>query len=202
MKLTPLDIQQQQFRSALWGFDQKEVDAFLDLVANSFEDLIRDNNNLRDELRRKEALLEEHRERERTLKETMITATRVSDEIKEGARKEAEIIIGAAEVQAEQIIQNAHTRLVRIMDELNELKRQRAQFEGGLRSMITTHQKLLDAMVEKEPSTSSPEIDAAARVKRLGADRRAAEKRPKLAPVESENPATETDLPATKGGER
>lgn len=150
MKLTPLDIQQQQFRTALWGFDTKEVDAYLDVVANELEDLIRQNNSLRDDVRRKDAELQDHRERERTLKETMITATRITEDIKQNARKEAEIVVKTAETQAEQIIQNAHTRLVRIMEDIDELRRQKAQFEGSLGSILSTHQKLLDAMAERQ----------------------------------------------------
>jgi cell division initiation protein len=156
MKLTPIDIQQQQFRSTLWGFDAKEVDAFLDQVAASFEELIREGNGLREDLRHKDAQLDEHRDREKALKETMLTATRIADEVKQGARKEAEIIIGQAEVQAEQIIQNAHTRLARVMDDITELKRQRAQFEATLRSMIAAHQKLIEAMNDRESPTSAP----------------------------------------------
>lgn len=152
MKLTPLDIQQQQFRTTLWGFDTKEVDAFLDVLANDVERLVRESNNLRDEVKRKEAELQEHRERERTLKDTMITATRITEDIKQNARKEAEIVIAQAEAQAEQIIQNAHTRLVRIMEDMDELKRQKAQFEASLRSTIGAHAKLLDAMADREGS--------------------------------------------------
>ena len=154
MKLTPLDIQQQQFRSTFGGFDKKEVDAFLDLVATAFEDLIRENNALRDELSRKDGQIEDHRERERTLKETMITATRIADEIKQGARKEGEIVISQAELQAEQIIQNAHTRLVRVMEDIDELKRQKVKFEGSLQSLLGTHQRLLDAMIDRDPMVS------------------------------------------------
>jgi cell division initiation protein len=150
MKLTPLDIQQQQFRAALWGFDRKEVDAFLDLVSTGFEDLIREINSVKDELKRREAQLDEHRERERTLKETMITATRIAEDVKQGARKEAEIVISQAELQAEQIIQNAHTRLLRVMEDINELKRQKAQFEGGLRAMIGAHHKLIEAVSDRD----------------------------------------------------
>jgi cell division initiation protein len=150
MKLTPIDIQQQQFRSVLWGVDAKEVDAFLDQVAAALEDAIRENNALRDELRIKEGQLDDHREREKALKETMITATRIAEEVKQSARKEAELVISQAEVQGEQIIQNAYTRLARVMDEINELKRQRAQFEAGLRSLINAQAKLLEAMTERE----------------------------------------------------
>jgi cell division initiation protein len=150
MKLTPLDIQQQRFRSVFWGYDPKEVDAFLDVVANELEELIRGNNGLRDELQRREVELQQHRERERNLKETMMTATRITEDIKQNARKEAEIVIAQAENQAEQIIQNAHTRLARVIEELDELKRQKSQFEETLRSVIQTHAKLLDSMTERE----------------------------------------------------
>lgn len=149
MKLTPLDIQQQQFRTAFGGFDKKEVDAFLDVLANDVETLMRENNALREEARRKDAEIQDHRERERTLKETMITATRITEDIKQNARKESEIVVAQAESQAEQIIQNAHTRLVRIMEDIDELKRQKAQFEAGLRSTISSHGKLLDAMTDQ-----------------------------------------------------
>lgn len=146
MKLTPLDIQQQQFASVLLGgFNKDEVNRFLDILKEDVEDLIRDNNSQRSELQRKEAELQEFRERERTLKETMLTATRITEDIKQNARKEAEIVIAQAEAQAEQIVQNAHTRLVRIMEDLDELRRQKAQFEASLRSIISTHFKLLDA---------------------------------------------------------
>lgn len=150
MKLTPLDIQQQQFKTTLWGFDQKEVDAFLDLLANDVEELVRQNNSLREEVRRKDAEIQDHRERERTLKETMITATRITEDIKQNARKEAEIVVKTAETQAEQIIQNAHTRLVRIMEDIDELRRQKAQFEASLGTILGTHQKLLEAMAERQ----------------------------------------------------
>ncbi|MCK6549703.1 DivIVA domain-containing protein [Myxococcota bacterium] len=171
MKLTPLDIQQQQFRTALWGFDTKEVDAYLDVVANELEDLIRQNNSLREEVRRKDAELQDHRERERTLKETMITATRITEDIKQNARKEAEIVVKTAETQAEQIIQNAHTRLVRIMEDIDELRRQKAQFESSLGTIIATHQKLLEAMAERHlPSEAEISSLLKRRGRAVGAD--------------------------------
>lgn len=155
MRLTPLDIQQQQFKTAFWGFDKPEVDAFLDLMAADVEQLVRDNKQLGEDLKRTQAELEDHKERERTLKETMVTATRMTEEIKDNARKEAEIVLSQAELQAEQIIQNAHTRLVRIMEDMDELRRQKVQFEASLRSSIASHTKLLDAMTERE----APEAD-------------------------------------------
>ena len=157
MKLTPIDIQQQQFRTALSGFDKKEVNVFLDHVASSFEELLHENNRFQAEVRRLESSLDDYREREKALKETMITATRISEDIKEGARKESQIVIGQAEMQAEQIIHNAHQRLLRIMEDIDELKRQKAQFESSLSSMLKSHEKLLRAMSERESSMESVE---------------------------------------------
>ncbi|MGF1508322.1 MAG: DivIVA domain-containing protein [Myxococcota bacterium] len=151
MKLTPLDIQQQHFRNKLWGYDPKEVDAFLDVVAAEFEDVIRENKGLKDDLQRRDAELQRFREREKDLKETMITATRTTEDIKQNAHKEAEIVLARAEAQAEQVVQNAHSRLVRVIDDLDELKRQKVQFEETLRSLVQSHLKLLETMSDREP---------------------------------------------------
>lgn len=155
MKLTPLDIQQQQFRTSALGFDKKEVDAFLDAIATDVEGLLRDNNALREEIKRKDAELQDHKGREQTLKDTLMTATRITEDIKVNARKESDIVIAQAEQQAEQIIQNAHTRLVRIMEDIDELRRQKAQFQASLRSVISTHEKLLHAVEQSEGQEAS-----------------------------------------------
>ena len=132
-------------------------------MASTFEELLHDNNRLQAEVRRLESSLDDYRDREKTLKETMITATRISEDIKDGARKESEIVIGQAEIQAEQIIHNAHTRLIRIMEDIDELKRQKAQFESGLTSMLSAHEKLLGAMTDRDQAISEIESITSAR---------------------------------------
>src|SRR2546421_10331735 len=98
MPMTPLDIQQQRFRTRFGGaLDIVEDAAFLNAVGAEVERLIRENNELKDEQRVMKRLLDEHRAREEALKETMITAQRVTEEIKRAAEKEADIIIGRAE---------------------------------------------------------------------------------------------------------
>jgi cell division initiation protein len=151
MRLTPLDIQQQQFRTTLWGFDKKEVDAFLDVVAADLERQVREAHQLRESLAQKEHEILEHRERERTIKDTMLNATRVSEDIKQNARKEAEIIVAEAEVRAERIVGAAEDRLARLRDDLEDLRRQKVQFEASLRSMLASHQQLLDTLAEAVP---------------------------------------------------
>ncbi|MEW5850379.1 MAG: DivIVA domain-containing protein [Myxococcota bacterium] len=157
MKITPLDIQQQRFRSVWRGLDRAEVDAFLNLVASEVEALVRENHDLKEELRRARNMLDQFREREQALKETMITAQKITDDIKHAARKDAEIVVGQAELEAEKILQNAHQRLISIIDDIHELKRQRALLRENLRGVLGTHMKLLEVNEEDEADTRNIE---------------------------------------------
>jgi cell division initiation protein len=150
MNITPLDITQKQFRKTFRGLDAEEVEAFLALVAAEFEGLVKENLALREDNQRKADELADHKGRERALQETLVTAQKASEEIRESARKEAEITISDAELQAEKIVQGAHSRFLRIVDDINELKRQRVQFEANVRTLVESHLKLIEAF--REPS--------------------------------------------------
>lgn len=150
MNITPLDITQKQFRRTFRGLDAEEVEAFLALVAAEFEGLVKENLALREDNQRKADELADHKGRERALQETLVTAQKASEEIRESARKEAEITISDAELQAEKIVQGAHARFLRIVDDINELKRQRVQFEAGVRTLVESHLKLLDMFHEPD----------------------------------------------------
>jgi cell division initiation protein len=144
MKITALDIRQKQFKAALRGHDPREVEAFLDLVASEFEEVVKENIALKEDQRRKQQRLDEYHEREKTLQETMVTAQRISEDMKAAAKKEAELVISEAELQAERIVADANRKLVQIVDDINELKRQRVQFEAQVRGVIEGHLKLLE----------------------------------------------------------
>jgi cell division initiation protein len=154
MKLTQIDVQQQQFRRELRGFDRREVQSFLDLVAQQIGELAHENSELKAAARRSQHELEEHRDRETTLREAMLTAQRAIEDIREQARKEAELVIAEAEVRAEKIIHNAHARTTSILEEVGELRRQRTRAIEELRGILNTHIKLLDLheqASEREP---------------------------------------------------
>ncbi|MEL7369666.1 MAG: DivIVA domain-containing protein [Myxococcota bacterium] len=150
MRLTPGDVRQQKFRSVVWGVDGAEVEAYLEVVASDFDFALRDAHRLRDELQRKESEIDAYRERERALKETMMTATRITEQIKGHAQKEAELIIAQAETDAQKIIQTAHARLARVTEDIAELRRQKTQFEATVRSAIMAHSRLIDSMSDPE----------------------------------------------------
>ncbi|MBN1959573.1 MAG: DivIVA domain-containing protein [Deltaproteobacteria bacterium] len=144
MKLTPLDIQQQQFRKVFRGCDHREVQSFLDVVSQQMGELVRENIELKSEARRFLHELEEHRDREATLREAMMTAQKAIEDIREQARKEAEVIIGEAEGRAEKIVHSAHARVTKVIEEINELKRQRVRAIEELRGVLQTHVRLLE----------------------------------------------------------
>lgn len=145
MKLTPLDIRQKRFEAAMRGYDRREVEGFLELIAGELEEVVKENIAAKEELKRVQLRLEQHVERERMLQETMVTAQRISEDMKVAAKKESEIILADAEQQAERIVQTAHQKLVQVVQDINELKRQRVQFESQVRAVIDAHGKLLDA---------------------------------------------------------
>lgn len=144
MKMTPLDIRQKRFERELRGYSMREVEGFLELTAGEFEEVVKENIALKEDHKRTLAQLEHHLEREKTLQETMVTAQRISEDVKAQARKEAEVLIAQAELQGEKIVASANNRLVELVAEINELKRQKVQFESQLTSVIESHRKLLE----------------------------------------------------------
>ena len=100
MNVSPLDLRQQRFRKALRGFDPVEVTAFLAAVADDYEQALRETDRLRQDLMRMEAVLGQHRDNEQNLRATMMTAQKLSDDIKATAENEAKRIVAGAEADA------------------------------------------------------------------------------------------------------
>jgi cell division initiation protein len=145
VRITPIDIQQQHFKSKMiGGYDQEEVDRFLEQVAEELEILTFDGQQLRDELSRTRLALEDLQNREATLKETLITTQRMTDDLKANARREAELIISNAQLRAEQLLQQNEDRRVKMVAEIQALRREKVAFETNLRMAIESHLRLLD----------------------------------------------------------
>ena len=150
MKLTPLEVKQQQFGASLRGYDRHEVDDFLQAVAEEMEELTREHNGLKARARQLEERLEEFRAREKNLKETLMTAQKVADDVKNVAEREARMAISNAEMEGERIMQEILRRREKLIGEIYELKRQKVQFETTMRNAIEVHLKMLDALKEHE----------------------------------------------------
>lgn len=150
MRLTPLDIQQKEFTQRLRGVDPHEVRQFLQVCADELEELVRESIELREDVRARDAQLAELRERERSLQDALVSAQRVASELKEQARKEAEIVVADAELQAERIIQGAHARRSQLLEEVAELRREKVAFTARIRSAVEAQLKLLETFDEAD----------------------------------------------------
>ena len=147
MRVTPIDIQQQQFKTRPLGYEKGGVDQFLELVADELEALIRQNQDLKEELARQRVVLEEMRGREQTLKDTLLTTQKMTDDLKANARKEAEIVLAEAQLRAERVVRDAEERRIALIGEIQEAKRQKISFETSLRVVVESHLRLLDSNV-------------------------------------------------------
>jgi cell division initiation protein len=152
MKITPLDIQQQQFRVKFRGFDMVEVDNFLDLVANEWEELLRENNRLKEEDHKKAERIEELKGAERELRNALVSAQQICEEIKNNARKEGDLIIEEARGNARKIIEVAQTQAIQLQTDITQLHRQREEFKASLKSTVDMHLRLLESYREGPPS--------------------------------------------------
>jgi cell division initiation protein len=149
MRITPLDVRQQQFTiRAFRGFDTQEVDAFLDDVAEDYEAVLKENALLKEQL----AVLEERQrnyvELERTLRDTLVSAQRMADELKQNAKHEAELLVREAELRSEKTLEDARGEEAKIKTQVMNLKRMRRQLAENVKAAIESYQRLVDTDLE------------------------------------------------------
>jgi cell division initiation protein len=152
MRIAPLDLRQQRFKTVYRGFDKTEVVAFLTEAADDYEHALREIDRLRQDLVRMEALLSEHRDREANLRNTLLTAQRLADEIKDAAQNESKLIIREAQGRADLLLQKAQGRLDEIERDINELRLRRRDVEGSLEASIQALYRALEFIKEQDRS--------------------------------------------------
>jgi cell division initiation protein len=144
MRITPMDIRQQQFTVRFRGFDRQEVDAFLADVAADYEQLVKENALLKEQV----AALEERSRgiegREKLLQDTLLTTQRLAEEMKDGAKREANLLVREAELQGDKLLEEARAEEAKIKAEILALKRTRRQLAEGLRVTLDMYQRLVN----------------------------------------------------------
>lgn len=138
MRIAPLDLRNQRFKTAFRGLDPADVMTFLTEAASDYEHALREVDRLRMDLVRTEALLAEHRVREQNLRNTLETAQRLADEMKQAAQNEAKMIVREAQGRADLLLQKAQARLEEVERHINELRLRRRDVEGTLETSIQT----------------------------------------------------------------
>jgi cell division initiation protein len=144
MKITPIDIQQQQFKGKMFGgLDQEDVDAFLQSVAAEMEGLIRENNDLKEQQARQSREMVDLAEKEKELRDILLGAQRITEDMKVNARKEADLVVSEAELKAERIIADSERQLGDLKARIEEVRRQKVQFEMSLKGLLDSYARQL-----------------------------------------------------------
>lgn len=145
MRITPLDVRKQEFRRTMRGLDSDEVYAFLATVADEYEAVLNDNKALRERLLELDDKVQEYKAIERTLRDTLLTAERVTVESKDNARREASLIVKEAQLEAERALRNITSEASRLRQEVQRLRSQRDAYIAKMRVVAESHVKFIEA---------------------------------------------------------
>ena len=148
MKISQMDVRQQQFKLKFRGFDVEEVDSYLELIANELEELNRENETIKKDLKKMEQEIEGYKRAEGDLRKAIASAQDFKKDAIEKANQEAQIIIKQSEIKATEMLKSAEGKLFKLEKDIAELKAKKMQFEVQMRAVIENHLKLLDMMTE------------------------------------------------------
>ncbi|ANE47385.1 septum formation initiator [Paenibacillus swuensis] len=143
MPLTPLDIHNKEFGRRLRGYDEDEVNEFLDQVIKDYEALIRENKDMQNQVLGLQEKLNHFMNIEETLSKTIIVAQNAADEVKTNSKKEAQLIVKEAEKNADRIINDSLAKSRSVAIEVEELKKQASIYRTRFRSLVEAQLELL-----------------------------------------------------------
>ena len=158
MRITPLDIRNHTFSRRVSGYDRDEVDSFLRMVSEDYETALRQAAALRDKIRELEDRVRELSANETLLQSTLTTAQQLADDLKQTAMKEAEVIVGEAELQGEKVLDAAHRRAAQLAEDIREMRRLRVDLSAALRATIERHLAQLEHL-GAEPTPEDAALD-------------------------------------------
>lgn len=148
--LTPLDIHNKEFKRSFRGYSEEEVDEFLDRVIKDYEQLYRDNMELRETLERINSKLEHYQHMENTLHNTLVIAQETAEEVKLNAKKESELLMKEAEVRAQKLVDEATLKVRRAISEYEDLQKQAHVYRARMLTLIQAQMEMLKTSQEDE----------------------------------------------------
>ncbi len=143
MPLSPLDIHNKEFGRRLRGYDEDEVNEFLDQVIKDYESIIRDNKELQNQVLALQERLNHFTNIEETLSKTIIVAQEAADEVRNNSKKESQLIVKEAEKNADRIINDALAKSRKVSLEVEELKKQASVYRARFRTLVEAQLELL-----------------------------------------------------------
>lgn len=136
MKLTPMDINNKEFKRVLRGYCPEEVDEFLDQIVEEYEILFKENTSLKEKLASSVDKIEHYNKIENTIQNTLLLAQNTAEQAKSNAQKEADVIIKSANDTAQRILDKANNDVIQINDEYDRVKQEFTKFRAKFRSFM------------------------------------------------------------------
>ena len=138
------DLEGKKFRKRLMGLDPGDVETFIQEINEELRQLMDENENLKRIAQTQESEIKEHRERENTIRAVLINAQKNAEQTRANAEREAKLIVSEAEVKAEGLLSEAGNRLIRMEQEMSEMRRNRIQFGARIRALLDAFRQMLD----------------------------------------------------------
>ncbi|MEW6381040.1 MAG: DivIVA domain-containing protein [bacterium] len=158
--ITPLEIREKRFKTGWPGFSKKEVIDFLDLLSIEFQEVLKENREVRQQLDEERGKKEKLIEREGMIKEVLMIAQSSSEKVRENAIRESELMIKEAELKAEKILGEANQKKDQILCQIQDLKSLYQQFRAKVQSTLEMYGKLLaeDDEFKEKKGEGEPDI--------------------------------------------
>ena len=150
MKVTPLELRQRQFATVMRGYDRAEVNTILALAADDYEAALHEIERLKQELGKSETVVNEHRGQERQLSNTLLTAQKLADDIKDRAQQDAARVLSEAEGRAAMLVERSKTELQETQREIETLRTKRREVEASLEGIIETLNKTIKTVRDQD----------------------------------------------------
>jgi len=143
MKFTPIDIQRREFEKSFRGVDESEVRAFLHEIASEWEELLTENNKLKEELLESRERLRQYQDQDRIFRETLLQAQRTREDVLDTANREKEILLKEAQFKADEVIRDAQQHVVEMEVQLRNIKLERARMLQDMEALLERTRRFL-----------------------------------------------------------
>lgn len=193
MRITPLDARKQEFSKSMRGFDCDEVRAFLNTLADEYETVLIDNKQIRERIMEQDEKIHEYRGLERTLRDTLMTAERVTQETRDNAGRQGELIIQEAQFKAKAIMEECRVRTEELRREIVGLRKEKESYLARFRSLAEAQIRFVDTHESDFEELDRRLVDIVDSVVTGATDRQAAAAQPQFGPAARPTPAVRAE---------
>lgn len=151
--ITPVDLENKEFKKSFRGYDMDEVETFLEELVKDYSRIYRENASMKDKNAILNDAVENYKGMEETMRSAIISAQRTSEEIIKNAHEQADNIINEAKVRAQKILNDADGQVQEMKRECEGIEAQSSLLRAKLRTVLNTYLGMLDELPEPKEET-------------------------------------------------